>query len=228
MIPVPVSPRARRLLLPSALLLAVPFVLGTIVTGRPAAADDEGGPPLSGRREVRKALRDADDAMASGNYGQAAELYDQVVASTGEDDEQRGEALYGFALAEALRPAADRDGTRGADALRELADSFPGHERRHEIAAGLACIEQASRAGAEAARLEARVAELEAATAAQKARLAEQDAASDGRVAELEAEAGELRAEVARLRSRLATVEADLKNKEEALEKVKNSLVSGG
>lgn len=216
-------PTRLRLTLLSALLL-VPVGLAP----RPAAADDEGGPPLSGRWEIRRALRDADDALGSGRFDQAAGLYEQVVASTEQDDSQWADALYGLALAQFLLPWEQRDGARAAAALRELADSFPDHDRRLEVAAVLGCFDEAVRRSAEAEGLTERVAELEAAIAEQSARLAEQDATAEGRAESFEAEAAELREEVARLRGRLATTEAELKKKQEALEKVKATLVGGG
>lgn len=190
-----------------------------------AAADDEA--PLSSRRQVRGALRDAGDALAAGRLDQAGDLYRQVVASTSAGDENRADGLYGVALVEALTPPAQRDAARAAAALEELASSYPRFERSAEAAVVRACFDQASEASGEAARLQARVAELETSLAERNARLAAEDSAAGDRVAELEAEGEALRAEVTQLRQRLSRVEAELKKKEEALEKVKKTLVGG-
>jgi hypothetical protein len=211
------------------LLLALIAALAAGAAPLPAAADGpDGEPSLSGRWAVRGALRDADDALAAGRLDQAGELYRQVVASTDAGDERRAEALYGVALVEALTPPGERAAARAAAALEELTSSFPGFERGPEVAAARSCLEEMSRAGGETERLAARVAELEAVLAERTARLAAEDAAAGDRVAELEAEGEALRAQVDQLRKKLSSVEAELKKKEEALDKVKQTLVGGG
>lgn len=218
-------PRARAF--PRSVLLALVAVLAA-GAAPPAAADGpEGDPPLSGRWEIRGALKDAGDAVAAGNLDQAGELYRQVVASIAAGDDRRAEALYGVALVEALTPPAERDAARAAAALEELASSYPGFERGPEVAAARSCLAELDRAGGDSQRLTSRVAELEAELAERTARLAAEDAAAGDRVAELEAESEALRAQVEQLRRKLSTVEAELKKKEEALDKVKQTLVGG-
>jgi predicted RNase H-like nuclease (RuvC/YqgF family) len=227
-----VRPTARRRFALVAPLLAALLLTPAAGIAARATPPDDGEAPLADRREVRAALREADQAMAAGSFDRAAELYEQVVASTGEGDGQRATALYGLALAQALRPPESRDTARAAAALRELTAAFPRHERSREAAAGLACFDRLEAAGAETERLGSRVAELEAAAASQAAtieqqaaRLAELDAAAEGRAGTLETESTALRKEVGRLRARLAEVEAELEKKQEALEKVKQTLV---
>lgn len=211
---------------------APPAAVGQDQASDQTQAQPQTQPPLAGRRDIRAALRGADEAMAAGSFDRAAGLYEQVVASTAEGDGQRATALYGLALAQALRPPESRDADRAAAALRELTTAFPRHDRSLEAAAGLACLDRLAAAGAETERLQARAAELEAAAAAQAAtaeqqaaRLAELGAAAEGRAGTLEAESATLHKEVDRLRARLAEVEAELVKKEQALEKVKQTLV---
>jgi len=237
-----IVPRSSRLFL----FLAVVALL--VIAAEPGVYTADGAdaePPLSGRRQIRGALQEADDALEQGRLDAAGRLYGQVVASTSAGDDHRAQALYGVALVEMIEmvemstPAEERDAARdtaeATAALEELASSFPSFERGPEVAAARSCLTELGRAGSRTGDLEKRVAELEAELAERTARLAAKDAAAGDRVAELEAEGEalrtegeELRTQLAELQEKLSGVEEELKKKEEALEKVKKTLISGG
>jgi len=225
------------------LFLALVAALAVAAEPRVCAADGaDAEPPLSGRRQIRGALQEADDALEQGRLDAAGRLYGQVVASTSAADGHRAQALYGVVLVDLIEmgtPAAERDAagdtTQATAALEELASSFPSFERGPEVAAARSCLTELGRAGSRTEDLEKRIAELEAELAERTARLAAKDAAAGDRVAELEAEGDALRTEGEALRSQLAElqeklsgVEEELEKKEEALEKVKKTLISGG
>ncbi|MEM7482360.1 MAG: hypothetical protein AAF481_14380 [Acidobacteriota bacterium] len=194
-----------------------------------SAAAGEAPAPLN-RRDVKRVQREAAGALAAGDFSTAITQFERLVATFPAQDPRRAGALYSLAVASLFRPAVAGNLERATQALEELEDSYPKFERLAEVkllAAGLRA-QAASRAAAaghaqEVADLQAQVAlhqgEAEACST-ELANLAEQQETGSE-------ESAAMQAEVRQLRARLAAAEAELKKKEEALEKVKATLVGG-
>ena len=70
-------------------------------------------------------LREGDRALSAGNYDDAARNYESHVRSTSPGDLERDEALFGWALTFALRPAAAADWSRATALLKQLLEESP-------------------------------------------------------------------------------------------------------
>ena len=70
-------------------------------------------------------LLEADRALAAGNYDEAARNYESHARSTTPGDLERDEALLGWALTFALRPAPATDWPRATALLKQLLDESP-------------------------------------------------------------------------------------------------------
>ncbi len=178
-------------------------------------------------KELKRAVKQADNAIVGGRYDRALELYDQIINATSGTDPRRGEALYASAMIRLSSAAgADNATWQDVEAARrnlEAAAAFPGHARRLEIAVVRALFSGLDSARAEvkasAAELAAKTAEHRQA-AAERAEAAGESEAAGGRVKSLESQ-------LRRIRSELSECRAELEQKEQALQKLRDALVAG-
>ncbi len=178
-------------------------------------------------RELKKVVKQADRAYGAGSYGEAAALYDQILASTSGSDARRGDALYASAMIRLSGEGGQRDEAAARRQLDELSASFPRHPRRLEVAFARSLLGALDKARAEVRRHVAELAEKTAAfeaerrqTEAERQEAAGESQAAGGRVRSLEAGLAKLRAEA-------AECQAELEKKESALQKLRDALVGG-
>lgn len=189
----------------------------------PGAEGDE----LS-RWQARRLLKDARTALAAGSSGSAAELYQRVVDGTQPGDERRGEALYGLAVSR-LEDASMEAVDDARQALSELLGTQPEHERAVEARALRTLLEALAAVRSRATEGEAALAAREAAWQRERETLT---AEAQGRIAAAAAESGDLAAELEEAQARLAAAQAELEAtrreltaKEEALRRIKETVV---
>jgi DNA repair exonuclease SbcCD ATPase subunit len=212
------------------------WLLGTLAT--PLAADwkfwkkEGGGESGMSSREVRQALKDAEEYREDGQLGKALELYQQVVTEAPEDAEGVGDALYGVAIISLTPYRSVRDLERAQRALLQLTDSYPDHPRRLEVAVALSWIEQLQRNQARSDQLQAQIDKERAELRKEREALAEEAEKASGEKADRSSEVRTLRAELQRsqeelekARAELEKKDAELARKEEALQKVQQALV---
>lgn len=172
----------------------------------------------AGGRIADRAVRDAHRAVAAGDATAARTLYDEALRTAEKDSETYEQALYGAAM---TRLAEDVEGERASALLDELAGRPGVVEQWPAVKATRRAQRQLADLEAERARL---AAEVEACAAAGSTASGEAKAA--GQVAD--DEAALLRTRLRRSEQELAAARAELAKTEEALRKVKESLVGGG
>ncbi len=173
-------------------------------------------------KELKKAVKQAEKSFGAGHYGEALELYDQILASTSGTDARRGDALWASAMIR-LSDGELRDVEAARRQLDELA-AFPPAPGRlavpvlRQLYAGLA----SARADAER-----RAAELEAQAAAYQA---EREQAEAERAGESEAAGGQVRsleAQLRKLRAELAECQAEVEARERDVQKLRDVIAGG-
>ena len=190
----------------------------------PAAVSAQG---LS-NRELKKAVRQADQAYEAGRIAEARELYSRIIESTPQGDPRRGDALYGVAMIQ-LSPASGQRNVEAAQRLfDQLATAYPNHPRRLEIAAARSLL-----GGLEVVRVE-----LGRSTTAFEAQIAELEAerrCEEIAPQEVVVERGDVDERLRALDERLTQARADheacqaeLDRKEQALQQLQETLVGGG
>lgn len=211
------------------LLAAALVVLATLAApALPAAGADDQTSSLSGR-EARRLQKGAAEAVSSGRLAEASELYEELLAGLPAGDDRRAAALhYGamtyLLLDETPEPAHRR---RAAALLEELLTAFPGYERSLEDAVVLRLVSGTADLEAELAEYRGSLAAESAELEREQQRLTEEREAVAEQLATAEAETRVLRSRVSQLEAQLAEVQAELAKKEEALERVKATVVGG-
>ncbi len=192
-----------------------------LVSGAPASAQELGA------RELKKVVKQAGKAYGTGNFSQAIELYDQILASTSGSDPRRGDALYASAMIRLAPESEQRDVAGARQQLDELSATFPRHPRQLEISIVRSVLGALQKARAEVRRSTAELEEKAAAFEAerQQAEAERQEAAGEsqaagGRVRSLESQLSKARAEAKECQDELQTKEA-------AIQKLRDALVGG-
>jgi len=206
------------------------LLAGAATVPAATAADDPAAP--SSRRELRSLYKEAAAALDTGRYDDAAGLYQRWLDAAPGDDSRRPKALYEGAVAEILRPAEHRDLARAAAHLGELHSTSPGDDRGRDTAVLLSLLETLDDQSAAVERLGDQLDELrqglaaeETALEAENTELEQQTDELASRLAAAEAEAEALRAERDDLRSQLTAARTELERKQQALDRVKETLV---
>ncbi|MEM7351769.1 MAG: hypothetical protein AAF657_13310 [Acidobacteriota bacterium] len=172
-------------------------------------------------KELKRSQRQVEKALASGQIDKVVETSEKILATLPAKDPRRGAALYVVALAHLAPNAAAEDQATARRYLEELAGQ-PRHLRHSEVTALRGVFDQLDQARSETATRQAELEEKLAAAEAQRqeaeAEVAGESEASDERVAKLEAQ-------LRRARGDLQRTKAELEKKDEALQKLKDSLV---
>lgn len=172
-------------------------------------------------KEAKKVVKEAEKAVAEGDAVKARELYRLVIDGSAKAPESRADALYGFSLLEAARPADQREAEALERHLAAFLKDFPKDKRRPQIAAVAGLNRELGAAAGEKAALAAQLAEAEGKLKAyeEAATVASKD--SGKKLDDAEAKARRLQVEVERLKGELA-------KQEEALKKLRKVVVGGG
>ena len=176
-------------------------------------------------KELKRVIRQADKAYAAGQGERAAELYEQVLASTKPGDSRREDALYAVAMARLSPEGPARDEAAARAYLQELAELFLRHPRRLEIAAVLQLLADRDAFRAEVARRDAEVEERLAALEAERQAIEAQREKMEGASEAAGGKVRSLQAMLRRTRAELSETQSELDKKEEALQKLKDALV---
>lgn len=191
--------------------------LGLVAVLSPLAADESAS---LNAKEVKKALRKADKAYESGRSDDALPLYRQILASTEPGDASRASALYALAFDALTHETSD---VPVRDYLAELLEEFPRH-RSQEVQIVLSWLRERD------ATL-SKVKELSHALDAEKAERQKTSGNQEDLLGQVQAMGEELEAtrkELAATRKELAAAKAELAKKDEAIKKLRDTLVQSG
>ena len=178
-------------------------------------------------RELKRAVRQAEQAYEAGQIDEARQLYGQIIESTPQGDPRRGDALYGVAMIQLSPASGQRDVEAARRLFDQLATAYPNHPRRLEIAAARSLL-----GGLEVVRVE-----LERSTTAFEAQIAELEAerkCEEIAPQEVVVESADVDERLRALDERLTQARADheacqaeLDKKEQALQQLQETLVGG-
>jgi hypothetical protein len=102
----------------------LPSVVPRPVPPPPVTPAPEPLPPIAPPPPDASPLEPANRAFASGNYDEAARLYENYLRAT-HSGGQRDQALFYLGLSYVLRPAPATDWQRGAMTFKQLIDEYP-------------------------------------------------------------------------------------------------------
>ena len=207
---------------------AVSLLLATCFLATPGLGQDR-----SAKKEVKRQLRDANDALARSDLEAARPLFGNLEEQVPKGDERRAVVLYGVAQTHALGTSDAEDLATARSALEELAalPAAPHPVERNALVQLLDALESLAAQQAETASLKGDAAALKSRLAALEERQNRSEAeaaAGAGERGELENQLTAANETIAVLSLELTTTRAELANKEKTLEQLRQKLVGDG
>lgn len=178
---------------------------------------------LSGR-QLRKLEKKADQAYEAGRADEALGHYREILDGTERGAAERQNALYALLMSHLTVDAEGRAAEEVHRLLSEIAEFFPNHPRKLELAAVKTWMQEDELARREAAKNAAELQELQA----QFEETQEVAAGEAGEAKSCQEKLSSTARALRGVRSELAKKEEELEKKEEALQKLKDAIVGGG